>query len=158
MQADPLAQLRDIRVPDPIGWWPLAPGWWFLMLLTVMFISAFIYKQLQKKRQNRYRTLARDELQIFKKRYDEDQDPQTFLIDTQKLLRRVALHRYSQDRGNFASLSGAAWLKYLNECCVSTVFESRDTPLFESLPYQKNIRFDVNAWQNSVREWLEQHR
>ena len=32
MQADSLAQLRDIQLPEPISWWPLAPGWWVLII------------------------------------------------------------------------------------------------------------------------------
>jgi hypothetical protein len=32
---DPLAQLRDIQLPEPVGLWPLAWGWWALLLLVV---------------------------------------------------------------------------------------------------------------------------
>ena len=39
-----LQQLRDIHVPDPIGFWPLAPAWWvmltafFLILLLALYL------------------------------------------------------------------------------------------------------------------------
>lgn len=158
MQADPLAQLRDIRLPEPIGWWPIAPGWWFLIFLTLFIIAAFAFKRLQKKRENRYRLVARDELQVFNTRYKEDQNAKVFLSDTQKLLRRVALHRYPQQRRKFASLSGHQWLKFLNDCCVEKVFKETDMPLFESLPYKNDVSFDTKAWQTSVASWLEQHR
>jgi hypothetical protein len=40
VNGDPLAQLRDWHLPDPIQWWPPAPGWWisaavFLALLLL---------------------------------------------------------------------------------------------------------------------------
>ena len=37
MENDPLAQLRDIHLPEPILWWPLAPGWWVLIVLYFIF-------------------------------------------------------------------------------------------------------------------------
>jgi len=30
MNPDPLAPLRPLHLPDQIGWWPPAPGWWLL--------------------------------------------------------------------------------------------------------------------------------
>ena len=35
-----LAQLRDIRLPDPVGWWPPAPGWWIFGGLIVAAVVA----------------------------------------------------------------------------------------------------------------------
>ena len=38
--ADPLALLRGYHMPDPIDWWPPAPGWWLLLILTIGLGSA----------------------------------------------------------------------------------------------------------------------
>ena len=27
--------LRDLHLPEAIGWWPLAPGWWVLLAMLV---------------------------------------------------------------------------------------------------------------------------
>ncbi|MGB4246521.1 MAG: DUF4381 family protein, partial [Pseudohongiellaceae bacterium] len=34
--ADPLSQLADIHLPEPIGFWPPAPGWWVLLVLLLV--------------------------------------------------------------------------------------------------------------------------
>ena len=38
--ADPLAGLRDIALPAAVSWWPLAPGWWLLLGLVLLFALA----------------------------------------------------------------------------------------------------------------------
>lgn len=45
---DPLAQLRDIHLPEPIGWWPLAIGWYILIALA-LFLASIIAHWLYKK-------------------------------------------------------------------------------------------------------------
>lgn len=42
MPNEPLP-LRDIHLPLPLGYWPLAPGWWYLLAsfmigITVLFL------------------------------------------------------------------------------------------------------------------------
>jgi len=158
MEADPLAQLRDIHLPEQIGWWPLAPGWWLLALLTIAAIFFLGRKHLLQRQRNRYRQTAGVELQSFNRRYGKDQNVSLYLADTQKLLRRVALHRYPDQRRKFASLSGEEWLQFLNSCCNDPVFTEEHSPVFVSLPYQKSSDYNVNLWKDAVARWLEQHR
>ena len=42
-----LAQLRDIHLPEPIGWWPLAPGWYLLgfFVLSLAVILAYTIRR-----------------------------------------------------------------------------------------------------------------
>lgn len=35
---DPLAQLKDIHLPEQVHQYPIAPGWWILLLLTIALI------------------------------------------------------------------------------------------------------------------------
>ena len=37
-----LAQLRDVHEPTIISWWPLAYGWWVLIVLTLIFVITSI--------------------------------------------------------------------------------------------------------------------
>ena len=38
-EQDPLANLRDIYLPEPITAWPPAIGWWALILLGLLLLS-----------------------------------------------------------------------------------------------------------------------
>jgi len=51
---DPLAGLHDIHMPEAIGWWPPAPGWWLLLGLVFISIAAlFFYRRWNASRNNR---------------------------------------------------------------------------------------------------------
>lgn len=52
---DPLAELKDIHLPDPISWWPLAIGWWVLLAMIIILVVVLI----SKYRQHRQRTLIK---------------------------------------------------------------------------------------------------
>lgn len=46
---DPLAQLKDIHLPEQVNQWPIAIGWW-LLLLAIVGISIFVFNKIMKKR------------------------------------------------------------------------------------------------------------
>ena len=31
--------LRDLHLPEAIGWWPLAPGWWILIAIALVGLA-----------------------------------------------------------------------------------------------------------------------
>ena len=48
--SDPLAQLRDIHLPEAVSWWPLAPGWWILgatLVVGIIYLSYFFWQRYQ---------------------------------------------------------------------------------------------------------------
>ena len=46
--------LRDIHLPEPISWWPLAPGWWILVGgLLALAILGFLAWRFYARRQIR---------------------------------------------------------------------------------------------------------
>lgn len=99
-----LALLRDIRVPESIGWWPLAYGWWLaLALICTATISAFIWNFL-RKRTARY--LALRELESL-----TAGNPRDFATGLSMLFRRVARRKDS----HAMQLSGESWAKYLSD-------------------------------------------
>jgi hypothetical protein len=62
--ASPLDQLRDIHLPADIGWWPLAPSWWILMIALATLITTLTILYLKHRRKNAWRKSALKELKL----------------------------------------------------------------------------------------------
>jgi hypothetical protein len=103
--ADPLAALRGIHLPEPVGLWPLAPGWWIaLFLLATAAIAAAV---LLRRRRTSLVRRALGELDALASRAA---DLQSLASGVSELLRRVALVRFG---GGVARLHGPAWPQFL---------------------------------------------
>ena len=94
--ADPLAQLRDIHLPEPVSWWPPAPGWWVALLLSLAAIFFVVYYLRKYWLQRRYRRVALLELGNFS--LNDERNNQVLLEEISALLRRVALQAYGREK------------------------------------------------------------
>lgn len=97
-----LQQLRDIRLPEPVGWWPLAPGWWALIALLCSLMLLIIAWGYLRRRTARH--LALKELNKL-----DTGEAADFAAHVSGLLRRVARRRV---RG-VDVLTGQAWIDFL---------------------------------------------
>ena len=49
---NPLINLKDIRLPPPVSFWPPAPGWWISVVL-ILLISVFFGRWLWRRFESR---------------------------------------------------------------------------------------------------------
>lgn len=103
-----LAGLRDIQGLDSIPWWPLAPGWWILLLAVL--ILGYGLRSLWRWWTFDWRAQARLELSQLKRQLRTG-DLKRTASALSELLRRIAIARSS--RQQCAGLTGLAWLKWL---------------------------------------------
>lgn len=109
-----LAGLRSIHNPPPPGVWPLAPGWWLLILLCILLpVAVYFAVQLLKARRLRLRVrkLAIAEFEQLNQAWTENPDPEVALAELALLLRRAAVAKFGKQQ--VAPLSGEAWLSFL---------------------------------------------
>ncbi|WP_296805764.1 DUF4381 domain-containing protein [Thiocapsa sp.] len=113
MNGDPLAQLRDWHLPDPIQWWPPAPGWWIsaAVLLAVLLWVAGVRWRRHRRRGAAARSALR-ELAALRAAVRADGDTRAFVAALSRLLRRFALVRFPREQ--VAGLTGDAWLAFLD--------------------------------------------
>lgn len=114
--------LRDIHLPDSVTWWPLAPGWWGLMLVCLLALALMFYILTRKKR--RQLTLAAlAEFQALKAAHAQHNDKKRSITDLSVLLRRICISRYPLHE--VAGLTGEKWLAFLDRCLINTQHSGR---------------------------------
>ena len=153
---NPLEQLADIHLPDPVSIWPLALGWW--LLLALIFIALTIALLLRVRHQrNAYRRLALAELEQSYARLTRHQSTSQYLQELNALLKRVALSRYG--KGFNPSLKGQAWLQWLDASCsqLPGSFTQLGGQLLVEGLYQKNPQGDIAALHQLALAWVRKH-
>lgn len=104
-QPDWLAQLAPAHAPPPVGFWPLAPGWWgLLLLLAIAMVGIWLWyrSQPQRLRRSGLRELARVESTAV--------GDAALAHGLEHLVRRYAVARYGREA--VAGLSGDRWLAF----------------------------------------------
>lgn len=102
---DPLEQLKDVHIPDPIQWWPLAIGWWVvigIIVLSIIGITTWLIMRYKKRQGLR---AALSELSLL-----QAQDP-NWQSKLNALLKRVTMHYYPAEA--VAPLYGQTWRDFL---------------------------------------------
>ena len=137
--SNPLDQLRDIHLPDPISWWPPAPGWWLLLGLLVIFtlLGWLAYRWYCR---GAIKRAALTELERISNHYKE----QALLQQLSQLLRRVALATHP--RQQVAGLQNQAWLEFLDRFVTGSPFSDGVGTILADGPYQSNdVEYDATA-------------
>lgn len=153
---DPLSQLQDIHLPEPIGIWPPAWGWWLLLVVVIATLGSIIYFVRRHKSRNAYRALALKELQKIQQQYSTEQNAE-YLQAVSILLRRTALSGFGSQFD--ASMKGEAWLAWLDRQISNKSTNFSDGPGHVLLigPYQKTPEFDRKGLHKLVEQWIQHH-
>lgn len=154
---DPLSQLKDIHLPDPVGLWPLAWGWWVLLALIVIGIALGVYLWRRHRARNHYRQLALIELQRARAQVDQDGELAHYLQQVSIILRRAAItglpERY------LANLKGEAWLQWLDaQLAGADEFTSGAGRALLTGPYEPHPQADIEGLHQLATRWITQHR
>ena len=156
--------LRDIHLPEPVSWWPPAPGWWLLLAGVLLLLAAFyLVKKIRHSR--RLKRAVAESFASIKQQYQHDHNKTRLAQNLSILLRRASISYYP--RKNTAGLTGEDWLNFLD----NTLPASHDnTPGFNSTvgkilltaPYlpedsklqDKGMDYDADALLSLCQQWL----
>ncbi len=145
--------LRDLHLPDPIGWWPLAPGWWFILLLVATALGYLTWRTYQRWRHNAPRRFALRQLARYEAEYLEHRNPVVLGKQLSELLRRGMLAYAPRDE--VAGLTGDSWLQWLDSGMPLPYFYTEGGKSLLELPYRDPAGdfsdVDINALLSAVR-------
>ncbi len=152
-KVDELAQLKDIHLPPSVGWWPLAPGWYLLMLLVFVVVIVLSYKIYRKKQHAKPKLQALALLKRYQQHYNKENNSQITSAHISELLRRVALVYFPRE--HVASLHGDSWLNFLNRTGKDVDFLSVRTMLLE-LPFKAQEPINLDPLFKQAAIWIGQ--
>ena len=150
---DPLQELRDVHLPDPISWWPPAFGWWMIFVAVVVLVGLALWARAYYQR-TRPRRVALIQLKHVKQHYEIHADDQWAITEVSHLLRRYALAVFS--RSQVAGLSGQAWLRFLDSTGGTNQFSEGPGLSLRSGPYQSQVGTSVTDLLPLVERWIRQ--
>lgn len=150
---DPLANLQPLREPELIAWWPLAPGWWLLLVLCLAALAGICWLLWRRYQANAYRRRALQQLEALRLGYLEDSDNARYLAASNALLKSVALRAYPA--GEVAARSGSDWADFLNRSLSET---ARFPPEFVSAAYRRVCpELDLEQIHACAITWIKTH-
>ena len=153
MTPQPL-QLRDIHLPPPVSWWPLAPGWWLVGALLI--VTALLIIWLRRRwRQRAYRRTGLQQLHELELRHQQHPDSVPLAAELSRLLRHMAILHYP--RHDCAGLEGDAWLRFLDQPFNDQPFSSGVGKALIDSPYRRDATL-TNGQEliQLCRRWLQQ--
>jgi hypothetical protein len=156
-QADPVAGLIDIPLPQPVSLWP--ETWLSRIAIVVLFAAAVaaLLRFIHYWRVNRYRREALSELDRIERGFVSQAAPGQLVAQLSVLVRRTALAAFPRER--VASLAGSAWLAFLDDTCGEHEFSRGIGRLLVSAPYDRIAPTDrqISALVDLTRRWIKVH-
>lgn len=165
--ADALSQLRDIHMPaDTSGFWPLAPGWWALIVLLLALLGWLLWRYIKKAQLQRHINAALQELEhcretLLQQEVIAAKGSPTTDINTARLdyvngvnavLRRVALLHFPAS--TVASLSGNAWADFIASQDKRNHLTKEQSKALAHGRFARHIDIDCEALYHTARHWI----
>jgi len=147
--------LRDIHLPEAVGWWPPAIGWWLLLgsLLVAAAVAWLLYHRRYRER------AAIRGLQAVAAALAGGAAPVVCIQRISMILRRFVMS--VAESKSVAGLAGDDWLKFLDERWGRDEFSAGIGRVLIYGPYAPPDRVsadDVTALNSLCLDWVRAQR
>lgn len=153
-----LAQLADIHLPEPVSFWPPAPGWWVLALLVLIGLVYLGRRVLAARTRRKICDYALNELEgcyqslVNSPQDDLDNLKLRYVNEVNSVLRRVALVHFPQ--ANVASLGGHAWVDFIRQNGDASLLNEEIAAALSHGRFQTKCSVDADALHSMGRAWI----
>jgi len=150
-----LAQLRAIHLPNPIGWWPPAPGWWIVILAVALLMVWLAWRTWRWWQAMKPKRQALQILKDIETKAKKNSPVNEICAQVSQLLRRVALTYYPVDE--VAGLQNEDWINFLNNHSKNVNFNAVREHLLV-YPYSNQTQASLTPLFDRTRTWIKQRR
>ena len=155
-----LENLYDIMTPPPVPWWPPAPGWYVVGTAVLVLAVWAGWSWWRRWQAAAYRRAALAALQQLKACTADEAQRAPALRELPELVKRTALAAFP--RQQVASLSGAAWLAFLDRTGHTNAFTYGRGQFLPVLSYDPHTasRLDTQEVEelcSVVSSWIQDH-
>lgn len=155
-----LNQLADIRLPNEIGLWPPALGWWILLAILLGSLYAALAAFLKRRALQYSLNAALGELATSYTSWrsaapgSKTNATLEFVNTSNTILRRVALVKATPEK-NIASLTGKEWIAYIRSEGDSTMLTKEIALALSQGRFQQSLNIDIETLHSFCSSWIE---
>lgn len=144
--------LQDIHLAESAGYWPLALGWWILIMCIPLVIWMLV-KLRQRARIKKKQAQIAAILAPIEQRLMSAPSNQV-IAELNTLLRQILVNYYP--RTALASLTGEKWLTFLDTTGETTGFSQGVGKILGTAPYQLDGVSGLNQTEllDLIKEWV----
>lgn len=140
--------LEPMIQPDTISGWPMAWGWWLVIILSLVLL---ILVSVATGRYWRRRAPIRQARQALRQCYQQPQSGH-FIQQCNTLMKHVCLHFYP----HAASLAGSAWLRFIQQHDTNNAITDEYGSIIAYGGYQAHCTYDRDELYRQTDHWLQQ--
>lgn len=144
------ATLRAIHLPEDVSWFPLAPGWWALLVLVILLmgVAYWLWQRYQRQAFRREALKTLDTLQ-----QQTNLAPLQLIDELSALLKRVAMTAHGREA--VAGRSGDRWLQFLDETGQTKGFTQGPGQCLGRNRFQPQPALDAAGLMSLCRDWIQ---
>jgi hypothetical protein len=151
--ANLLTQLKDIHGPGEIAWWPMAIGWWFLIIIIPTLTIAITLLLIKNFKRNSWRRAALKELKSLEDSYLAKPNA-TELSALSALLKRCLTSKTGDI--SFLALSQTSWASCLAaKQKDNNILLDSDIQLLSEGLYRKDCEALDTAGLKRIKKWIK---
>ena len=153
-----LAQLADIHLPGPVGFWPPAIGWWLLTAALLIGTFFALRRYLRNSRQVKICQHALAELErcystfVGAAEVDRSTSKLRYVNEFNSVIRRVALVHFPSS--TIASLDGQAWVDFIREKGESSLLNEELAAAISYGRFRTQVEVDVDKMNLFGQQWI----
>jgi hypothetical protein len=157
-----LAQLADIHLPEPVSFWPPAPGWWILAILLLTTVAWVSSKGFIASKRRKIKAQALVELDRCYRSYAADFENSSgidgnrvklsFVNEANSVLKRVALVHFPG--AAVAGLGGPQWVDFIRDNGESALLTTEIADALSHGRFQTKLEINVDEMNNFAAQWI----